>query len=362
MSVWVTIGVAVAIAVAVSVGTGWWRYMFIPFKISPGRMTVKRLGLAVEQPEDIDRVDSILAGFARGFNAMITAPSQRVWRAHCDAQPPRYRPFTEEGVAMGFTLRRLFNYRADEFEGLLVKHAPEFRYLYYVGLGFWSGMRGHSAEKLTQIVDGLDPLHRYLCHDGYGFKHAFFDYPKNPAGLAPLDKLDGYARSAAYQGVGRAMLFLYMSQPETMIERMRGFGDVAPQAAAGVGLAAVFVHTDRLEKARTLAMQMPVEWHDQFHLGMCFALKARSITDRDQFERDMANVDASVREAAMASIRECDRIELLVRNDGLPDGYRRWRDRVTDWMASHIEYPLAAIKQPSAATPSHSTASATRRG
>ncbi len=348
-----------AVIAAVLVGTGWWRLAFRLFAIRPHRMTVDRLGLMITSTADVDRVNTLLRNFAGGFNVMITARSESVWRSCCESIDPRYRPFAEEGVAMGYTLRHLFRYDAGAFEENLVKRRPEFRYLHYVGLGFWSGMRGHDGQRLGTVVDGLDPMHRYLCYDGYGFKHAFFDYPKNPDELRRLDSLKGYARNAAYHGVGRAFFFLFMSRPDLLIEHIERLGEYAEDAAAGVGLAAVFVFPDRLDVARELGAELPTAWRDHFHLGMCFALKARAINDTTLLKRDMGRLAPNVQEAVWASIRECDRVELLVRSEeeseprpsGSEPGYRRWRRTVRDWMSDHIEFPMAGIKASTTSTP-----------
>jgi|CXWL01.1.fsa_nt_gi hypothetical protein len=303
-------------------------------------MTVRRLGLKVDNPRDIERVDSILASFAGGFNQMIASPSGSAWQSYCHSLSALLRPFAEEGAAMGYTLRRLFRYDPADFESHIVKPRPEFRYLYYVGLGFWSGMRNHSAKRVAQIVAGLDPLHHFLCFDGYGFKRAFFDYPRDPDALSNLDSFEGYARNAAYQGAGRALHFLFMGRPDLVIERIAALGPYAGDVAAGVGLAAAFVNPDRLTPEFELGRRMPQEWQPHFHLGLCFGLKARSINDLDEFDRNLALQPLATQDAIRASIRECDRIELLVRADGGPDGYRRWRERVTDWMTVNIEFPL----------------------
>ncbi len=324
--------------------TGYWRLGFHLFAIRSGRMTVRQLGLRVTDAADVKRVNSILASFAGGFNAIIKGPRSTSWRTYCDALSALERPFAHEGAAMGYTLRQLFRYKPDEFEDRIVRPTPEFRYLYYVGLGFWSGMRNHDVARLNQVVDGLDRMHRYLCFDGYGFKHAFFDYPRDPTALQRLNLLEGYARNAAYQGVGRALYFLYMGEADTLIEHIRRLDRYAVDAAGGLGLAAVFVNPDRLGLARELGVRLPAEWHEHFHLGMCFGLKARSINDVEQFERYLERVEPDVREAACASIRECDRVELLTRSEEGEDGYRRWRERVTKWMAEHIEYPMAGLK------------------
>ncbi len=311
-------------------------------------MTVARLGLHVEDRADIARVENILSSFAGGFNAMITARSEALWRAHGESAPPLDRPFVEEGIAMGYSLRNLFQYRPEEFETVLVKRRPEFRYLYYVGLGFWSGMRNHSPSRIVSIVEGLDPLYRYLCFDGYGFKHAFFDHPRDANGLRRLNELPGYARNAAYQGVGRAFYFRFLSRPDLLVREIRALAGYAPDAAAGVGLAAAFVNPDRLALAQVLGAKLPAEWRDHFHLGLCFGLKARAVNDLEYFQGLMETVAPQVQDAVWTSIRECDRVELLVRADGMPDGYRRWRDRVTEWMTDHVVYPLQGVRSAAA--------------
>lgn len=337
---WTMGGAALAV---VMTATGWWRYAFALFAISPSRMTVARLNLRIEGEENIARVNDLLASFLGGFNQTIAKAKWSAWQEGAAAQPVMFRPFWHEGAAMGYTVRRLFQYEPAAFESDVVRPRPEFRYLYYVGLGFWSGMRNHSPARVMKIVEGLDSLHKYLVFDGYGFKRAFFDHPHDGDALKVLDGLPGYARNAAYQGVGRALYFRYMSAPQLMIEEIRRLGVHAVDAAAGVGLAAVFVNPDRLDVAQDLAREMPVEWRPHFHLGMCFGLKARSINDVEQFERYMGLAPAAVSDAAGNSIRECDRVELLVRSEKRDDAYQQWRQRVTDWMSANISYPIAGV-------------------
>ena len=356
MTTWTSIACVCALIVALAVVTGWWRYVFAAWAIRPQKMRVDRLGLLVSTPADVERVNSILESFAGGFNAMTARPSATAWKSYCESLPTLNRPFAEEGAAMGYALRGLFSYSPAAFEADIVRPRPEYRYLHYVGLGFWSGMRNHGAPRLTQVTTGLDPLHGYLCYDGYGFKHAFFDYPNDETSLRKLDLLEGYARNAAYQGVGRALWFRFMDRPDLFVEHVSRFGDYALDAAAGAGLAMVFVNPDRMEVARAWAAKMPSQWQPHVHLGMCFGAKARSINNVEQFERDTAGLGAQVKDAIFASIRECDRIELLVRAErrqplaqkltGLlaDDGYRQWRTRVTQWMVDHVEYPLAGLK------------------
>lgn len=340
MVIALTAGVALGLLIVAVCARSGLRGVFAPFRINPRRMTVERLGLGVEGAENVERVDGILGHFLGGFNATITARSIADAMAKCDAVPVLYRPFAEEGLAMGYTLHRFLRYDPKGFESAVVRPRPEFRYLYYVGLGFWSGMRRHSAAQVERVAQDLDPLHRYLCFDGYGFKRAFFDLPKSEQGLRPLDSLQGYARNAAYQGVGRALYFLHMDQPKSLVSRIRSLGDYANDAAAGVGLAMAFVNPDRLDRVFAAARALPAEWHRHVHLGLCFGLKARSINDLSEFEKNLSALSSDVRHAVWSSIRECDRVELLVRAESGSDRYRMWRERVTAWMEANIDYPL----------------------
>ncbi len=337
--------------VAVALVTGWWRVVFYPFRVRRSSMTIERLGFQVTEPESRQRVEMVTKSFAGGFNSMISRPSALAWRRFCDSIPVRYQPFAHEGAAMGFPLRRLMRFRASDFENSLVRTTPGMRYLYYVGLGFWSGMRKHSPEKVARMWSGLDPLYRFLCYDGYGFKVAFFEYLSDSNSLKRLDRFDGNARRAAYQGLGRAFYFLFMDRRDLMIQRVRSLNEHAADAAAGLGLASVFVNPDRIEVARELGASLPDEWRESFHLGMCFAVKARMIASLAEFETDIAGLDQPVQEAILASIRECDRVELQIRSQQTEDGYCQWRANVSQWLAENIEYPMAGVRQDAQARP-----------
>ena len=349
-TVMIAVWTLVVVVVAALIATGAWRWTFAPFRIPVRKMTVAELGLTVPT-EHVERIDSVLAAFAGGFNAMIAAPAVTTWQNYCRQLPSLCRPFAQEGAAMGYTVRQLFRFDARAFEHTIVNQHPGFRYLHYVGVGFWSGMRHHDPQKLHQVTAHLDPLYRYLSYDGYGFKHGFFDYPQDHAGLAPLDRLDGYARHAAYQGVGRALFFYHMGSSDTLIAHINGLGEYALDAAGGIGLASVFIFHDRLDVALDLATRWPEAWHPEVHLGMCFGLKARAINDPDQFVRDVQSQPRAVQQAIHASLEQCDRVEARLRADRAPDGYQRWRTQVRDWMTEHIEYPLAAFQQAGARTP-----------
>ncbi len=338
--------VGLAVLATAVVWTGAWRYALRPFCIRSGAMTPERLGFHVTDTEDTARVNGVCEAFAGGFNAMVSGRSGRAWLEFTANQPVLFRPFAAEGAATGFSLRRLGFCSPRQFERALVERHDGYRYLQYVGLGFWYAMRGWSPARVTRRVAELDPLHGMLCWDGYGFKSGFFDYENRANWQDRFDTIPAYGRNVAHQGVGRSLWFRFMGRPAELIENVRSFGKFAPDVAAGVGLAAVFTTMDAPERGDLLLETMPEVWHDEVLLGMCFAYKARSINDSAYFARAMSAVGSDRRSAVESAIAECDAIESEIRADGEGDGYRRWREGVRGWLREHVVYPFVGLKTP----------------
>ncbi|MFQ5495999.1 MAG: hypothetical protein ACE5EX_11530, partial [Phycisphaerae bacterium] len=64
-----------------------------------------------------------------------------------------------------------------------------------------------------------------------------------------------------------------------------------------------------------------------------------------------SKLETPVADAVRVSIRECDRIELLIRSEPDDNGYRTWRRRVTLWIADNIDYPFAGVRSTTRAKP-----------
>ncbi len=336
----------VVVAVVVAVVSGWWRVAMRPFTINADTMTVSTLGFRVTQEADIDRVHGICQSFAGGFNAMIASRSPTAWSEFSDAQPLTYRPFADEGAAMGYPLRKLGRFSAAGFERDVVKFRPSYAYLHYVGLGFWYAMRRREPQRLARLVEQLDPLHGMLCWDGYGFQQGFFDSGEESRYTWRFTRIHGYARNVAYQGLGRSLWFRYMDAPSELNALLRSFDEYAADAASGVGLASVFAVFDRPERGLAFIEEMPDEWHADIMLGMCFAYKARSLCDGQQFDRTIDKLDVKRREAIRAAVEACDAIESKVRRScDRADGYRTWRRELSDWLNQHVAYPFVEMNE-----------------
>lgn len=335
---------AVASLFVILAVTGAWRIALRPFRIDARAMSPAALGFQIADPTDLDRVDGICRAFAGGFNAMITAPKWQTWSRNTDRQEVFYRPFADEGAAMGFALRKLGRFTPAGFESAVVAQRPAYRYLHYVGLGFWSAMRDHPPRHIERLIAGLDPLHGMLCLDGYGFKFGFFDF--EVAALRDrFAQLPGYARNVAYQGLGRSLWFRFMGSPERLIENIGVFDRYANDVAAGIGLAVVFTTIDRPRRGFDVLDRIPSVWRDDVQLGMCFAYKARSLNDPERFERQVDSLESSRRAAVRGAVQQCDAIEAVVRADGAADGYRRWRESLREWLREQIEYPFVTHKK-----------------
>ncbi len=325
--------------------TGIWPLVLRAMRIRPGMMSPERLGFCPRGDDERDRVGRICAAVAGGFNSVTGCGGER-WIEFCEGLEPHYRPFAHEAVAMGLPLRLGAGFSAGRFERDLVGRFPAYTYLYYVGLGFWYALSGGRFGRLQRVAQSLDRMYRYLCFDGFGFKYGFFDYGRRFERVERLMELDGYRAHAAMQGVGRSLWFRFMGDAERLTSEIRRFpaayqGDLA----GGLGLAAVFVHSDRLETAWDLAGRIPPEWRSEFQQGMVFALCARKMTNPDYFEQCLARLPAARAAGARQATNQCDAIEADLRARGVWHAYRLWRESLAVWLDANLRYPLEAEGQ-----------------
>ncbi len=135
-----------------------------------------------------------------------------------------------------------------------------------------------------------------------------------------------------------------MDDHDALIAAIEALGLYAADGAAGAGLAATFVNPDRLHIAMDLGRKLPAHLQPHFHLGMCFACKARDLNDPEWFSAALGKASREQRAAIRASIAACDRIENEERAELPVEPYGEWRRRMTDWMMQNIEFPMAAVQ------------------
>ena len=274
-----------------------------------GRSLVARLGEA----------------FIGGYNAMLTLPGLDGVAAAGRRIAPHERPFFFEGAAMGYLPRGYFSrgLRAQSSERNLLAIDPAFRYLYYVGLGFWYGMRHpFRPSALERLVPHLDPLYSPLCYDGYGFKVGFFDFARRPGAVRRLALAPEKVAPAIYQGFGRALFFVFMDDPRGFEEVKRSLPSRAEDLEQGRALALGFTGIDRPGLLLDHLAGAAGEGELAARLtGLTWALTAREMNDPAYFESCLSSLPGRER----GRLR---RLPALCRDAlGVSKSYFEWQGR-----------------------------------
>jgi hypothetical protein len=254
----------------------------------------------IESPARRDLVEGIGRAFMGGYHAMLADDrTEQVAAAGMEVEA-HYRPFFFEGAAMGYLPRCLWDRdcRPRHAERDLLRLKPEFRYLYYVGLGFGYGFRHRRAPaRVADLAENLDPLYAPLCYDGFGFKLGFFDfdYPRDPRVTATLARCPEPFSAQIYQGFGRSMFFATMDD-EAGWRALRESLPAAkgPDLEFGRALARGFTGIDRPEEfvGYIDAASGPEDRASRL-TGITWALTARRMNDPPYFARCLERAGAA---------------------------------------------------------------------
>ena len=116
----------------------------------PGEIARRAASFRIQTDDGRQLVASLGAAFLQGYNAMLEQSSTREVAELGLSVPAHFRPFFFEGAAMGYLPRGYLSsgFGIDSAERELLAMNPGFRYLYYVGLGFWLGIRGRPSSIL----------------------------------------------------------------------------------------------------------------------------------------------------------------------------------------------------------------------
>lgn len=284
---------------------------------------------SLESAEGRALVVSVGRAFLGGYHAMLRSRDLSQLAAAGAGVERHFRPFFFEGAAMGYLPRAYFTDGAgrDRAEADLLAIDPRFRYLYYVGLGFWFGFR-HPGRPgaLEALAPHVDPFYFPLCYDGLGFKIGFFDYPRRPAIRELLAKAPAPRRAQLYQGFGRALFFVCMEDDD----RFRREKDRTPDAHRDdleSGRALAFAFTGLRSPARILEHLSGAKDADELGsrlLGVTWALTAREMNDPDYF-LECLGVLAPAERALLRVLPERCRGALAV-----SASYDQWRMKTRD--------------------------------
>jgi len=303
---------------------------------NPGEIERRAAGFAIRGERGRRLVAHLGQAFLGGYNAMLELPSLQHVSAAAAQVDPHFRPFFFEGAAMGYLPRGYLSseFRPQRVERDLLQMDPGFRYLYYVGLGFWMALRHpRRPEAIESLARHLDPMYVPLCYDGFGFKVGFFDYPRHPERARELLALvPPEHRHAAQQGFGRSLFFVFM-EDEAAFQRERDEvqGDLRMAREQGRSLAVAFTGVDRPRGIEEYLEQAANEAELSARLtGVTWALTAREMNDRSYFQRCMADASNHWRDLFARLPGLC--LQALQQSAG----YDEWQERTRD--AALAEY------------------------
>lgn len=316
------------------------KYGYFLFRQNPESLSVSKLGFQAETPETRKKVEDIGRAFLTGYNTMLTHTNLDEIRKVGEKFPPFLRPFFFEGTAMGYSPKAFFSarYKRENFEEVTCTIKKEYLFLYYIGLGFWYGMRyRHNPRKVEKLVSQLDSDYKYLCYDGFGFKFGFFDYVKNPKVIEKCQKFSGYARHACYQGVGRSLWFVFMSAPERIFEQCNRLEEAYQgDCYSGLGLAVAFTNINNLRFALDFAETIDAKHRGHYYLGFAIAVYTRQMNDNEYFLKQLERLDAQGKETFLNTIEICHDCFDKTSRIKTENSYADWRSCILKSIESSI--------------------------
>lgn len=229
-------------------------------------------------PEARRILETVGESFLAGLGDAVETGSPSATDQRLRALPTRFQGFAYEGAAMGFALLDALLPGGGRTDSFLKGPGAPHVYMAYIGVG-WAMAR--LPRPLWPGTHRLDPVLRWLVHDGYGFHQAYFHtdryvHRKERDGRAAKRTGDGpYALRAADQGIGRALWFVAGTDVDRAAALVASFPEERrPDLYSGVGLAATYA--GGAEEGELHRLREHAGDH-RYHLaqGSAFAAEAR---------------------------------------------------------------------------------------
>jgi hypothetical protein len=298
------------------------------FGISVEEVTFARRGFNDSGRAARERLEHIGRSFLRGYHAALCDEDPEVLASNLEAVGRESCGFAYEGAAMGLTLldklslwkrRRLLTF----LNGVGSRHT----YMIHVGVGWAIARVPWLRRNFQRAVADLDPLLRWLAADGNGFSDFYFKFPYFLRKPERLNQLQGYARHAYAQGVGRSLWFVTGAKANLISQ----FISLLPWSLhgdlwSGVGLACAMAGgSDRaeIEILRLLAG----DYRSALAQGAAFAAKTRQRANNTTDHTEIAcQILCGLNADAAAAVTDT-MLQHLPEDRGVP-AYEIWRQRI----------------------------------
>ena len=302
------------------------------FGISFEEVTFARRGFNDSGRAARERLEHIGRSFLQGYHAALCDEDPEVLASNLEAVGSESSGFAYEGAAMGLTLLDHLSFwkrrrRLTFLNGVGSKHT----YMVHVGVGWAIARVPWLRNNFEGAVADLDPLLRWLAADGNGFSDFYFKFPYFLRKPERLNQIQGYARHAYAQGVGRSLWFIAGANADRVSRSI----SLLPSSLhgdlwSGAGLACAMAGgADRtaIERLKSLSGD---------HLasvaqGAAFAAKVREQANNPTDHTELAcqilcGLDADAAAQLTNATRRC------LPDDGKVPAYEIWRRRIQSYL------------------------------
>jgi hypothetical protein len=298
------------------------------FGISVEEVTFARRGFNDSGLAARERLEHIGLTFLQGYHAALCDEGLEVLASKLEEVDRESSGFAYEGAAMGLTLLdQLSLWKRGRLLTFLNGAGAKHNYMVHVGVGWAIARVPWLRNNFHHAVADLDPLLRWLAADGNGFSDFYFKFPYFLRKPERLNQLQGYARNAYAQGVGRSLWFVTGAKANLISKYI----SLLPPSLhgdlwSGVGLACSMAGgSDRaeIELIRSLAG----DYRSALAQGAAFAAKTRQQADTPASHTEIAcqilcGLDAESAAQLTDATRRC------LPDDAKVPAYEIWRRRI----------------------------------
>ena len=291
--------------------------------LSPSEATFERRGFRAANSAAREHLERVGAHFLKGYNMALEDRGCDALATALDEVDDEFRGFAYEGAALALALLdQLIPWKRTRLRAVMKGPGAPHIYMLYVGAG-WSLAR----LRLGAEVAEPNPLLRWLMFDGYGFHEGYFRWPMYVRERRRPKRLEGYARRAFDQGLGRSLWFVEGADVRRIAATIDGF-HAARRADlwSGVGLACAYAGGVGAATVAEL-QQAAGDYLGEVAQGAAFAAKTRQRAGNPAEHTETAcRILCGLSADEAARVTDVELTGLAA--EGSKPAYEVWRERI----------------------------------
>lgn len=299
--------------------------------ISVEEASIARRGFNDGGIEATRRLEQIGRTFLLGYHAALNDETPAALAIRLDVIEPAFCGFAYEGAAMGLALLDQFpTRRRGRLRAFLNGAGSKHTYMIHVGAGWAIARIPWLRRNIERALAHLDPLLRWLALDGYGFHEGYFHWRRFVRKPECVNELQGYARHAFAQGLGRALWFIEGADANRVPAAVALLpSPLHADLWSGIGLACTYA--GGAEQAAVEHLRIAAgAYRAELAQGAAFAAKTRQRAGNESFHTEMAcQVLCGLSSDEAARITDI-MLQLLPADRDVP-AYEIWRQRIQSY-------------------------------